>query len=155
MNLDYYHRNGKTGIRTRGGCHLTKACWEEAWLLGDSGRVLVRDNEGYALLHVRNGHLVRLDCDRVSPYGDTLLRIRRNGKYGLVDFEGQTVVAAKYDVLTNHHTQFNIIGRKGRYGLLNRQGGWAQPLRFDAILPVNQRGNERLACIRCHKVRFL
>ena len=92
---------------------------------------------------------------KTAPYGDTLLRIRRNGKYGLVDFEGRTIIPPRYDVLTNHFAQFNIIGRRGRYGLLNRQGGWAQPLRYDVILPVNQRGTDRLACIRRHKIRFL
>ena len=120
----------------------------EGLLLDDTDRALVRDSEGYALLRIRNGQLIRLDCDRVAPYGNTLLRIRCNGKYGLVDFEGRTVIPPKYDVLTYHHGQFNIIGRRGRYGLLNRLGGWAQPLRYDVILPVNQ-------CIRRHKVLFL
>ena len=131
MGIRYYYKNGKTGFQTSGGCHLTKACWEEAWLLNDTDRALVRDSKGYALLRIRSG------------------------RYGLVDFEGRTVIPSRYDVLTNHHAQFNIIGRRGRYGLLNRQGGWAQPLRYDVILPVNQRGNDRLACIRRHKVVFL
>ena len=132
MGIGYYFRNDKTGFQTSGGCHLTKACWDEAWLLDDTDRALVRDGEGYALL-----------------------RIRREERYGLVDFEGRTIIPPRYDVLTNHHAQFNIIGRRGRYGLLNRQGGWVRPLRYDAILPVNQRGNDRLACIRRHRVVFL
>jgi hypothetical protein len=155
MGIGYYFRNGKTGFQTSGGCHLTKACWDEAWLLDDTDRALVRDGEGYALLRIRSGRFIRLDCDRAAPYGDTLLRIRREERYGLVDFEGRTIIPPRYDVLTNHHAQFNIIGRRGRYGLLNRQGGWVRPLRYDAILPVNQRGNDRLACIRRHRVVFL
>ena len=155
MGIGYYYVNGQTGFQTSGGCHLTKACWKEASLLDDTDRALVRDSEGYALLRICSGRLVRLDCECVDIYGDTLLRVRRNGKYGLVDFEGRTVIPPKYDVLTYHHGQFNIIGRRGRYGLLNRRGGWAQPLRYDVILPVNQRGNDRWACIRRHKVVFL
>lgn len=147
--------DGKTGFQTSGGCRLTKACWKEAWLLDDTDRALVRDSEGYALLRICHGRFIRLDCDCVDIYGDTLLRIRRDGKYGLVDFEGRTVIPPRYDILTNHFVQFNIIGRRGRYGLLNRQGGWAQPLRYDVILPVKQRGNDRLACIRRHRVVFL
>ena len=146
MGIRYYYKNGKTGFQTSGGCHLTKAYWDEAWLLDDTDRALVR---------IRSGQLIRLDCDRAAPYGDTLLRIRRNGRYGLMDFEGRTIIPPRYDLLTNHFSQFNIISRRGRYGLLNRQGGWAQPLRYDVILPVNQRGNDRLACIRRHKVVFL
>ena len=75
--------------------------------------LLLRDGEGYALLRIRSGRLIRLDCDRAAPYGDTLLRIRRNGKYGLVDFEGRAIIPPQYDVLTNHFAQFNIIGRRG------------------------------------------
>ena len=82
MGIRYYYKNGKTGFQTSGGCHLTKACWDEAWLLDDTDRALVRDGEGYALLRIRSGRLIRLDCDRAASYGDTLLRIRCNGKYG-------------------------------------------------------------------------
>ena len=45
MGIGYYFRNGKTGFQTSGGCHLTKACWDEAWLLDDTDRALVRDFE--------------------------------------------------------------------------------------------------------------
>ena len=155
MGIRYYYKNGKTGFQTSGGCHLTKACWNEAWLLDDTGRALVRDGEGYALLRIRSGQLIRLDCDRAAPYGDILLRIRRNGRYGLVDFEGRTIIPLRYDVLTNHFAQFNIIGRQRKYGLLNRLGEWVRPLVYDAILPINQRGNNRFACIRRGKTEFL
>lgn len=155
MEIEYYYRNGKTGFQTPGGCHLTKACWDEAWLYDDTDRALVRDGNGYALLHVRSGHLIRLNCDCVDTYGDTLFRICRNEKYGLVDFDGREVISPKYDILTNHHAQFNLIGRRGRYGLLNLRGEWVQPLRYNVIFPINQRGDERLVCIRRHKALFL
>lgn len=116
---------------------------------------MVRDSEGYALLHVPSEQLIRLNCDCVDIYGDTLLRIYCNGKYGLVDFEGHAVVSLEYDVPTNHSSQFNLIGRKGRYGLLNLLGKWVQPLRFDVIFFINQRGNERIVGIRRHKAIFL
>lgn len=126
-----------------------------AWLLDDTDRALVRDGEGYALLRIRSGQLIRLDCDRAAPYGDTLLRIRRNGRYGLMDFEGRTIIPPRYDLLTNHFSQFNIISRRGRYGLLNRQGGWAQPLRYDVIPARQPTGQRSSGCIRRHKVVFL
>ncbi len=67
MGIRYYYKNGKTGFQTSGGCHLTKAYWDEAWLLDDTDRALVRDGEGYALLRIRSGQLIRLDCDRAAP----------------------------------------------------------------------------------------
>lgn len=57
-------------------------------------------------------------------------------------------------MLTRHHGQFNIIGRQRKYGLLNRLGEWVRPLVYDAILPINQRGNNRFACIRRGKTEF-
>lgn len=44
MGIRYYYKNGKTGFQTSGGCHLTKAYWDEAWLLDDTDRVWVRIN---------------------------------------------------------------------------------------------------------------
>lgn len=64
MGIRYYSKNSKTGFQTLGGCHFTKAYREEAWLLDDTDRALVRNSEGYALL-----------------------RIRRDGRYDLVNFE--------------------------------------------------------------------
>lgn len=78
MGIRYYFKNGKTGFQTAGGSLLTKACWEEVWLRDDTDRALVRDSEGYALLRIRIGRLIRLYCNRAAPYGDTLLRIRRH-----------------------------------------------------------------------------
>lgn len=155
MEIECYYQDGKTGFQTPEGYHLTEACWDGAWLYDDTDRALVRDSEGYALLRVRSKQLIRLNCDCVDIYGDTLFRICRNGKYGLVDFDGHEVISPKYDVLTNHDTQFNIIGHQGRYGLLNLRGEWVEPLRYDVIFPINQRGNERLVCIRRHKAIFL
>lgn len=73
MGIRYYYKNGKTGFQTAGGCHLTKACWDEAWLLDDTDRALVRDKNGYALLRVRSEHLIRLNSDCVDIYGGTPL----------------------------------------------------------------------------------
>lgn len=73
MGIRYYYKNGKTGFQTSGGCHLTKACWDEAWLLDDTDRALVRDSEGYALLRIRSGEAI-LD----SPFRPLVRRqIRR------------------------------------------------------------------------------
>jgi len=73
MGIRYYYKNGKTGFQTAGGCHLTKACWDEAWLLDDTDRALVRNKNGYALLRVRSEHLIRLNSDCVDIYGGTPL----------------------------------------------------------------------------------
>ena len=70
-------------------------------------------------------------------------------------FRGRLVIPSKYDVLINHHMQFNIIGNWEHYGLLNLLREWVQPLRYDVIFPINRRGNERMVCIRRHKVVFL
>lgn len=132
MGIRYYYKNGKTGFQTSGGCHLTKACWEEAWLLNDTDRALVRDSKGYALLRIRSGRLIRLDCDRAAPYGSTLLRIRRNGRYGLVDFEGRTVIPSRYDVLTNHHAQYHWPPRPLRIAQPTGRMGTTASLRRDS-----------------------
>lgn len=123
---------------------------DEAWLYDDTDRALVRDNEGYALLLVRSKQLIRLNCDCVDIYGHCFASVA-TGSMGLWIF----VISPKYDVLTNHDTQFNIIGHRGRYDLLNLRGEWVEPLRYDVIFPINQRGNERLVCIRLHKAIFL
>ena len=145
--LDIYWKAGKMGFQTKQGMHLTTARWRYAERLDDRTGI-VCDAGGDALLRIHPRRLIPLDCERADRYGIGLVRIRRNGKFGLLDRDGKIIIPAEYDVLTRHHGQFNIIGRQRKYGLLNRLGEWVRPLVYDAILPINQRGNNRFACIR-------
>jgi len=142
------------GFRTDTGVHLTAARWNFAMAVNDRTGI-VRDDRGYSILHIHPRRLLPLDCDDAVCYGQHLIRIRRNGKYGLVDCDARELIPAEYDVLTRHLAPVNIIGRNGKFGLLNRLGEWVRPLCFDSILQVCQRGNNRLACIRNGKTIFL
>lgn len=152
--LDIYFKKGRTGFQSVTGIHLTAARWLYAEVHDDRTGI-VRDNNGYAILCIHPRRLIRLDCETADRYGDNLIRIRRNGKYGLADPKGNILIPVEYDVLTRHHAQFNIIGRNGKFGLLNRAGEWVRSLYFDSILPIKQRGNDRLVCIRNGKTLFL
>lgn len=152
--LDIYWKEGKIGFQTKQGVHLTTARWRYAERLDDRTGI-VCDGAGYALLQIHPRRLIPLDCKCADRYGTGLVRIRRNGKYGLLDRDGQIIIPAEYDMLTRHYGQFNIIGRQRKYGLLNRLGEWVRPLVYDAILPISQRGNNRFACIRRGKTEFL
>ena len=152
--LDIYWKEGKMGFQTEQGVHLTTARWRYAERLDDRTGI-VCDVAGYALLRIHPRRLISLDCERADRYGTGLVRIRRNGKYGLLDRDGQIIIPVEYDMLTRHYGQFNIICRQRKYGLLNRLGEWVRPLVYDAILPISQRGNNRFACIRRGKTEFL
>lgn len=153
--MKYYYQYGKTGFQTDNGIRLTPACWDEAWLLDDTRTALVRNNKTISIMDVYSGDLIALDCDKADQYGDRLLRLRRKGKFGLCDFAGKTIIPAEYDLLTNHHGQFNIIVRNCKYGLLNAIGGFAKPMIFDIIFPVCQRGVWRMVCIRNHQAIYV
>ena len=133
--LDIYWKEGKMGFQTEQGVHLTTARWRYAERLDDRTGI-VCDVAWYALLRIHPRRLIPLDCECADRYG-------------------KIIIPVEYDMLTRHYGQFNIICRQRKYGLLNRLGEWVRPLVYDAILPINQRGNNRFACIRRGKTEFL
>lgn len=58
-----------------------------------------------------------------------------SGLYGLKDSEGEIMVAAKYEYLSNDHGALNtyIAGMNGKYGLLSKDGREVLPLIYDGF----------------------
>ena len=96
--LDIYWKEGKMGFQTEQGVHLTTARWRYAERLDDRTGI-VCDGAGYALLRIHPRRLIPLDCECADRYGTGLVRIRRNGKYGLLNRLGEWVRPLVYDAI--------------------------------------------------------
>lgn len=68
-------------------------------------------------------------------YEGKILKIEKNGKYGLIDFNGKQVLPAEYDeIVTLEGTENSILIKKdGKVGLVNDNGGIIAEVEYKEI----------------------
>lgn len=73
-------------------------------------------------------------------YEDNILRVSKNGKYGLVDLEGKEVLSCEYDEITALKSiENNILVRKaGNIGLVNEKGQTIIPVLYKDIRTLKE-----------------
>lgn len=73
-------------------------------------------------------------------YEDNILKVSKNEKYGLIDFEGKEVLACDYDEITAlNGVKGNILVKKaGNMGLVNEQGQTIIPVQYKNILTLKE-----------------
>ena len=73
-------------------------------------------------------------------YEDSVLRVNKNGKYGLIDFEGKEVLPCEYDEITALKSiKSNIIVKKaGNVGLVNEKGQTIIPVAYKDIITLKE-----------------
>lgn len=73
-------------------------------------------------------------------FEDNILRVSKNGKYGLIDFEGKEIIPCEYDeivALTSIRNEF-LIKKAGNIGLVNEKGQSIIPTQYKAILTLKE-----------------
>lgn len=73
-------------------------------------------------------------------YEDNVLKVCKNGKYGLIDFEGKEVAPCDYDEITAlNGVKSNILVKKaGNIGLVNEKGQTIVPVQYKDILTLKE-----------------
>ena len=101
-------------------------------------KVLNADNEeiltGYEKVEAIDNH----DSKQNIWYEDNILRVSKNGKYGLIDFEGKEIIPCDYDgilALASVKNEF-LIKKAGNTGLINEKGQTIIPTQYKEILTL-------------------
>jgi hypothetical protein len=69
----------------------------------------------------------------IYPLGNDLLNVQQNGKYGLVDSTGKTVLTVKYDGITNIEGNYKALILANKFGIYNRHRVILIEPSFDAL----------------------
>lgn len=72
---------------------------------------------------------------------DGFAQVELNGKYGIIDTLGKTVIPTNYDFINNLHDGFFIATNKGKYGILEKGGKQKIPFDYDYITGFDEFGN--------------
>lgn len=77
-------------------------------------------------------------------YEDNVLKVKQNGKYGLINFKGKQILECEYDqIYTLKGTEASIIVEKdGKLGLVDNTGRKIIEPEFKEILGIGTKGDE-------------
>ena len=82
-------------------------------------------------------------------YEDNILRVSKDGKYGLIDFEGKEILACDYDeitALTSIKNEF-LVKKAGNIGLVNEKGQTIIPVQYKEIRTLKEEYNSEYIII--------
>lgn len=160
-NYSYYtvYENGKFGVINNDGEIVIEPSYDEFISIPNNSKPIfictydVNDADGTyktKALNEKNEEIL-VGYDKIEAidnydskqniwYEDNILKVRKNGKYGLIDFDGKEVLACDYDDITAlKGVKSNIIVKKsGNVGLVNEKGQTIVPVQYKDILTLKE-----------------
>ena len=67
----------------------------------------------------------------VGAFGDGLMKIYLNGKWGGIDIYGKEVVPCKYDRICDFQDELALVSLNGSWGFIDKTGKEVIPLKYD------------------------
>ena len=79
------------------------------------------------------------------PYEKTVLQYQKNGKYGIIDFNGKDITKPIYEEIRNmpYREGELIVKKDGKYGIININGGKLVNVEYDYITGDNYYSTEK------------
>lgn len=141
----YYsaYTNGKWGVIDNNGNTVIDFTYDEMIVIPNNKKPVfvciydVKDSTGEyktKVLNEKNNQIIK-DYNKVEAidnydskqniwFEDNLLRVEKDGKYGLVDFEGKVILQCEYDSIQSLKgvTENIVVEKDGKVGLVNAKG---------------------------------
>lgn len=168
--VSYYvsYENGKFGIINNEGENVINPEYDELIAIPNNSKSIfvctydVNDEEGTYKTKVINDKNEEIlsgyekieavdnsDSKQNIWYEDNILRVSKNGKYGLIDFEGKEILTCDYDeitALTSVKNEF-LVKKAGNIGLVNEKGQTIIPVQYKEIRTLKEGYNSEYIVI--------
>lgn len=160
-NYSYYtaYENGKFGVINNDGETVIEPAYDEMIAIPNNSRPIfictydVNDSDGTyktKAINEKNEEILtgydkieaidNSDSKQNVWYEDNVLRVSRNGKYGIINFEGQEVLPCEYDEITalKGVTSNFLVKKDGKLGLVNEKGQTIINTEYKNILTLKE-----------------
>ena len=140
-----YSKDGKVGVIDKTGKLLIEPKYLDVFIPNPSKDVFVcyENSEKFKFLNSKGEELYK-DYEDVTAlqtsdlnldFEKTLLRFKKDEKYGLIDYNGNVIVSANYDEITSLKNRPGeiLVKKKDKYGVLDSNGQIKIELQYDSI----------------------
>ncbi len=76
----------------------------------------------YALFNKDLNPVIPFGYDNLQPMDETLIRVLKNSRYGLLNFRGETLFPCIYNSISDFEGNFAIMRSDSLYGIIDKQG---------------------------------
>lgn len=142
----YVRKDKKYGVVDKGGHFICELKYREiVWPDSpDVGKWICQRQEGVDIVDFRTRTVKQIKCEESRPSMDAYCSIRRGGKWGVVDSDGELVIDTVYDeipsqserimyCLTDSGNKDLAVIKNGKYGIIDLHGGVLVPFEYDYI----------------------
>lgn len=160
-NYTYYtvYENGKFGVINNEGNIVIEPSYNEIIAIPNSSKPIfictydINDLDGTyktKVINEKNEEILQ-GYDKIEAldnfnskqdiwYENNVLKVSKNGKYGLINFEGKEILACDYDEITAlNSVKGNLIVKKaGNVGLVNEKGQVIVPVMYKEVLTLKE-----------------
>jgi hypothetical protein len=96
------------------------------------GKALTKYNAKYGIVNRANNNLVPFDYDWIEPhYSDSIFKVRKGTKYGIISFQLDTLLAIEYDKIGNIDQDLILVVKDNKVGYINSKGELEIPLIYE------------------------
>ncbi len=159
--VSYYsvYSNGKYGVINNNGDIVIEPTFEELVVIPNNSKPIficiydINDTTGEYKTKVLNNEnqeiltgydkveaIDNFDLNKNIWYEDNVLRVSKNGKYGIIDFNGKEILPCEYDEITALKGVKNnfIVNKDQKVGLVNEQGQEIIATKYNKILALTE-----------------
>lgn len=155
-NIDYmlFMQNNKYGIINKNGDILVQAIYDEINIPNPSKPVFIcmnnfnieKNQYNVTVLNEKGEQIlyqyyyleaIKLDWSTSEiPFEKSVLKYKKDGKFGLIDLEGNIITKAKYEEISGLPNQEGLllVKKSGKYGVINIKGDYILKEKYDIIM---------------------
>lgn len=141
-----YSEDGKVGVVDKNGKMLIKPDYLDVFIPNPSKPVFVcyTNSDTYKFLNVE-GKTIFKDYEDVSAlqtsdlnldFEKNVLRFRKDGKYGLIDYDGKVILSANYEEISSLKNRPGeiLVKKKDKFGVVDSAGKVKIDFKYDSII---------------------
>lgn len=153
INYMVFSENNKFGVINKSGEVIVSSMYDEVQIPNPSKPLFIcmydysEENQQYKIkvLNEKSEQIlyqyVVVEAIKINsatsniPYEKSVLKYKENGKYGLIDFEGNVVLKAKYDEINglDYKEGLLLVKKNKKYGVININGAVIVKEKYDVI----------------------
>lgn len=153
INYMVFSENNKFGVINKSGEVIVSSMYDEVQIPNPSKPLFIcmydysEENQQYKIkvLNEKSEQIlyqyVVVEAIKINsatsniPYEKSVLKYKENGKYGLIDFEGNVVLKAKYDEINglDYKEGLLLVKKNEKYGVININGAVIVKEKYDVI----------------------
>lgn len=130
--IAYASKGGKYGYIDKNGFVIIPFMYDQAFSF-EHGKALSKYNEKYGIVNRENKNIVPFDYDWIEPhYSDSIFKVRKGTKYGIISFQLDTLLAIEYDRIGKIDQKLILVVKDKMVGYVNSKGEFIIPIIYES-----------------------